>query len=72
MTEKQKIRKYRLGKKHSPETRQKISEAISGINNPNFSKTFSDDHRRKLSESQKIRRKKEKEQQNIHIQKEIT
>ncbi len=41
------------GRKHSIETRNKMTIARSGKNNPNFGKTFSKEHREKLSKARK-------------------
>ena len=40
-------------KKHSEETRKKLSEANKGKNNPNYGKKFSEEHRKKISEALK-------------------
>jgi hypothetical protein len=42
-----------LGLKISEETREKMSKAQKGENNPNFGKTLSEEHRQKISEAQK-------------------
>lgn len=47
----QKLSELHKGKNTSPEARRKLSEAHKGINNPNYGKHFSADHRRKISES---------------------
>jgi len=39
------------GRKHSEETRKKLSEAVKGTNNPNYGKKFSEEHRKNLSEA---------------------
>ena len=41
----------RTSRKLSEEHKQKISEAMTGPRNPNFGKTFSSTHRKKISES---------------------
>jgi len=40
-------------RKHTEESKRKISEALSGKNNPNFGKPLSEETKRKISESQK-------------------
>ncbi|MGJ3195089.1 NUMOD3 domain-containing DNA-binding protein [Peribacillus frigoritolerans] len=42
-----------IGKKHSKESKRKISEKGKGENNSMYGKKFSEAHRRKLSESHK-------------------
>jgi hypothetical protein len=42
-----------LGLKISEETREKMSKAQKGENNPNFGKTLSEEHRQKISEGKK-------------------
>lgn len=42
-----------FGRKHSIESRKKMSEWQIGENNNNYGKKFSEDHRRKISESHK-------------------
>ncbi|MFV0537625.1 MAG: NUMOD3 domain-containing DNA-binding protein [Dysgonomonas sp.] len=39
----------RINRKLSEEHKQKISEAMKGDRNPNFGKTFSASHRKKIS-----------------------
>lgn len=41
------------GFKHSEETKQKLSEMLSGENSYNYGRKFSEEHRRKISESNK-------------------
>ena len=41
------------GFKHSEETKQKLSKMLSGVNNANFGKKFSEEHKRKIGESKK-------------------
>lgn len=45
--------KARIRKPCSDETKRKISESLCGDKNPNFGKTFSEDHKRRLSESRR-------------------
>lgn len=40
-----------FGKHHTKETKQKMSNALSGENNPNFGKKLSDESRKKLSDA---------------------
>ena len=40
------------GKKHTQESREKMSEALSGENHPNYGKKFSEDRRKKMSKAQ--------------------
>ena len=47
------------GRKHSEETRKKLSEAVKGTNNPNYGKKFSEEHRKNLSEAQTGRKHSE-------------
>lgn len=47
------LNKYHLGKKHSEETRRKISEATKGKQGPHKGKHLSEEHRKKLSEVHK-------------------
>lgn len=53
---KMKLRKLKLGFKHTEEAKRKMSENhidVSGKNNPMYGKKFTDEHRRKISESLK-------------------
>ncbi len=52
--EKEKISKGNKGKVRSNELREKISFRMQGEKNPNYGKTFSEEHRRKISEAKKI------------------
>lgn len=45
-----------LGYKHSEETKRKMSERLSGKNNPNYCRKVSEETRKKLSESNKGRK----------------
>lgn len=47
--------KYRLGIKHTNESKQKISNALKGKPSPNKGKKMSEDQKRKISESLKLR-----------------
>ena len=47
------MRASHLRRKHTEATKAKISALKSGINHPNFGKTFNDEFRAKLSASQK-------------------
>ena len=45
------------GKKHSEETKRKISKALKGKNNPMYGKSVSDKTKRKISKTLKARKK---------------
>jgi len=53
------------GKKTSEETKQKLSEALSGKNNPNFGKHHSEVTKQKISESRKGKKFSEEHKQKI-------
>jgi len=56
MSEAHKGKKHHFyGKRHSIESRRKISEALKGENNPNFGKVRSVEHCRRISEANKGR-----------------
>ena len=46
-------RSIRLGKKHSDETKKKISEKTKGVNNPFYGKKHSDETKEKISDANK-------------------
>lgn len=50
---KQKIREAHLGRRHSTETRRKMSESRTGINNGMYGKTHSEESKRKMSAAKK-------------------
>jgi group I intron endonuclease len=52
-TTKQKIREARFGRRHSKETRQKMSQSKIGVNNNMYGKNHSKESKRKMSESKK-------------------
>ena len=58
---------HMTGKHLSTETRQKLSEALSGENNPNFGKQFSEETRQKLSEALKGRTFSEETRKKISV-----
>ena len=53
LTKSEHMRLHNLGKNVSAETRQKLSEANNGENNPMFGKHLSEETRQKLSEARK-------------------
>jgi group I intron endonuclease len=53
--QKEKLRQANLGKEVSEETKIKISESLKGRTGPNKDKRFTEDHKRKISESGKGR-----------------
>jgi hypothetical protein len=59
----------RWGKKHTPETRRKISESNKGENNPNWGKTRSPETCRRISEGQLGNRRGESTKQKISLSK---
>jgi group I intron endonuclease len=48
---KRKMSEAQIGRKHSEETRKKISDVMSGENNPMFGKNPSDETRKKISDA---------------------
>jgi hypothetical protein len=52
---KAKMSEYRKGTTQSENTKQKISDSLKGVNNPNFGKTFSEERRKEMSEAAKNR-----------------
>jgi len=53
------------GVKCSEETKQKISEALKGENNPMYGKKFSEEHKRKIGEASKDRKFSEETRQKM-------
>jgi len=56
---KEKVRQHRLGKKHTEETKQKISAAMKGKNNPFYGKEHTIETKQKMSEAKKGKYDKE-------------
>ena len=58
------------GKKHTLESRQKMSDALSGENSPNYGKPRSEETKKRISESNKefyFRKRIEKEKESGQI-----